>query len=57
MLFNLNASVNNTVGTNPSDPATSSPNGRPRSLREESRDVTEGGRPLLSLKLASLEFP
>jgi hypothetical protein len=57
MLSNPNALVNNTVGTNPSDPATSSPNGRPRSLREESRDVTEGGRPMFSSKLASLEFP
>jgi hypothetical protein len=43
--------------SNPSDPTTSSPNGRSRSIREEPREISEGGRPFFSSKLASLEFP
>jgi len=45
------------TASNPSNPTTSSPNGRSRSIRDESRDNSEGGRPLFSSKLASLEFP
>jgi len=50
--------ANQTATTsNPSDLTTSSPNGRSCSIREESREISEGGRPLFSSKLASLEFP
>jgi hypothetical protein len=43
--------------SNPSDPTTSSPNRRSRSIREELREISEGGRLFFSTKLASLEFP
>lgn len=52
LLSNQTASISNN-----SDPTASSLNGRSRSIREESRDISKGGRPLFSSKLASLEFP
>ena len=43
--------------SNPSDPTTNSPNRRSRSIREELREISEGGRLFFSTKLASLELP
>jgi hypothetical protein len=52
LLFNQIAFISNN-----SNPTASSFNGRFRSIREESKDISEGGQPLFSSKLASLEFP
>nr|TKR83932.1 hypothetical protein D5086_0000267030 [Populus alba] len=52
LLSNQTASISNNY-----DPTASSPNGCSRFIREESKDISERGRPLFSFKLASLEFP
>ncbi|XP_020241395.1 uncharacterized protein LOC109819859 [Asparagus officinalis] len=53
LLANRTASSSNILG----DPPTNSPIGRLRNTVEETRDSSEGGRPLFFSKLAKLEFP